>query len=145
MSVITLEKELYGWNIKDIGRIIREEFISILPEQFRFIVKDVKDFTPSESYGFSVDEVFDEDTLTNYVRDYVHNSEDRSFLGHILGIDDDFGWFNIYVVTTFQPRWDNETKLPQEGEDGRNHDNRVLYIALTDEDGEGLFTINFTK
>lgn len=145
MSVITVEKELYGWNTKDIDRIIREEFLPRLPEQFKFIIKDLDSFEPQEGEIFGIDEIFDEDTLTGYVRNYVHNSKENSFLGHVLSIDDYFGWFNIYVVTTFQPRLDNETKLPQKGEDGRDHDNRIIYIALADEDGEGLFTINFTK
>lgn len=138
---ITIEKEIYGWDVNDIADIIEKEFISILPEDIKNKLEGIEDFTPAEGFCMWLDEVYDNDKeLPEFVKEYskIHTEGDYMVQGSSLETDEDE--FVLSVVTTFQPREDDN-----DNSDGRNHDNRLLYILLADGYGEPLFKVNYVK
>lgn len=138
-NVITIEKEIYGWNINDIGNIIKESFISILPEELKNKFEDDEDFSPAEGYCFDYDELYVEgEYVPEFVNTYMSENKENQFMVQSLGIDIEDECLIINVITTFQPRED-------EGQDGRNHDNRLITIELSNDSGETLYKVNYVK
>lgn len=135
-------KELYGWGVQDIDRIIKEEFIPLLPEEYKEKLSNNLSYNPEEGGVFGAEEIFDEEDLNQI--EYIKENNIEDFLVQTLGIEIDDEYFIINTVTTFEPELDEDLVSKLNPETGRDNNNRLLFINLMT-DIETMFKVKYVK
>lgn len=124
-----IDKEIYGWNVNDIFKIVDTEFKPHLPEDLRDMINYDGITEGIEMY---LEEIFDNDEIIpEFVKEYQERRPNE-YLVHTWGIGEDNDDY-ICVVTTFEP------------EEGDNHKNRLLHIDIYRWDGELKYRISYVK